>query len=253
MTRQFLLLATLAVALIGAGCATTPPYNPFKISQDEFHGKIKTIALTPVAVPRDLENPERVRAKFESLIEAKLREAGFSIVPARESGEIFERMTKQLGGFFDPVTGKRDEAKFKTAVEHTLRELGTRFNADALLYPSIVVVRAPFSVNRANWDGAQEPMITPGSYGSALIGTVAALSLVVTIQDRTGAAVYINGGGIQVLTKIHKGGFFQPEKFIPVPPIELFAYEERNVAAVNIALAPLVRQPVPTEESKPKP
>ena len=52
-------LPILIVGLIQLGCATTAPYNPFKIAQDEFYAKTKTIALAPIAIPGDLENPLR--------------------------------------------------------------------------------------------------------------------------------------------------------------------------------------------------
>ncbi len=251
MVRESLLTATLVIALLGAGCATAPPYNPFKIAQDEFYGKIKTIALSPVAVAVDLEDAEPVKTKFESLIETTLREAGFSVVPSREYAAIWKRMTEQMGGFFDPVTGKRDETKLKTVREHTLRELNTKFTVDAVLYPSIRVVKANFVQNQATWDGTSESLTTGGFLGALLggqyRGTVGALSLVAVIEDTHGVDVYINGGGIQVLSKVSGGGF------IPVSRNELFANEERNVAAVNIALGSLVRKPVATEAPKATP
>lgn len=98
MLQPLLLLITLVAVLVGVGCASTPRYNPFKIPQDDFYGKIKTIALAQVRVPRDLEDPTPVRSRFESLIDAKLREAGFSTVPSREFEAIFDRVAQQRGG-----------------------------------------------------------------------------------------------------------------------------------------------------------
>lgn len=246
---QFRFIAIFVAALVGVSCATTAPYDPFKIGKEEFYDRIKMIALTPVLVPEDLEDPEPVKAGFESLIEAKLREAGFSIVPSRESAEIFERMKKQLGGFFDPITGKRDEAKFKAAAEQTRRELSTKFNVDAILHPSIRVVRASFSANRANWHGTSESL-TSGGFLEAVLGgtyqgTVGALSLLINVEDRNGVDLYLNGGGIQALARLSGG------KFIPIPRNEILANEERNVTAVNIALEPLVTRSKSGEVSKP--
>ena len=258
MVRRSLLTATLVIVLLGAGCATTPPYNPFKIAQDEFYGRIKTIAMAPVVVPGDLEDPEPAKAKFESLIEAKLREVGFSVVPSRESSEIFEKMNKQLGGIFDPVTGERDETKLKTVREHALRELSTKFKADAVLHPSIRVVKAQFAGGVAKWDGTSESMTTGGfmavilSQPARYQGTVGALSLVAVIEDIHGVDVYVNVGGIQLLSKL-SGGFLASTELVPVPRNELFATEERNVAAVNITLGSLVRTPQPPEAAKAKP
>jgi hypothetical protein len=252
MLRQSLLTAVLATTLIGGGCATTAPYNPFKIAQEEFYGKIKTIALAPVGVPRDLEDPDPVKAKFEPLIEAKLREAGFSVVPSRESAEIFDKMNKQLGGIFDPVTGKRDETKFKTVREHALRELSTKFKADAVLYPNIRAGSARFAGGQANWDGTSESLsTTEGFMGMLMVnqfhGTTGALSLMVTIENIHGVDAYVNVGGIQLISKISWG------KLVPLPRSQLFADEKRNAVAVNIALGPLARNPAPAVEPKAQP
>lgn len=252
MLRQSLLTAALAITLIGGGCATTAPHNPFLITQEEFYSKIKTIALAPVGVPRDLEDPDPVRAKFESLIEAKLREAGFSVVPSRDSAGLFETMNKQLGGMFDPVTGKRDETKFKTVREHFLREAQTKFKADAVLYPNIRTGPARFAGAQASWDGTTESLaVTEGFWGLLSVGnvqgTTAALSLSVTIEDIHGVDAYLNWGGIQLISKVSYG------KFVPVPRSQLFVDEKRNAAAVSIALGPLARNPAPAGDSKAQP
>lgn len=252
MRRKWWFLTTLAVAVVGAGCATTaPPYNPFKISRDDLYGKVKTIALAPVSIPGDLDDPDPVKAKFESLIEGKLREAGLSVIPSKEGEEIWKQMKEHLGGFFDSITGKRDEAKFKAAREHTLRELHTKFKADAVLHPHITMVKASFADNKAQWHGTEERLTSGGFlealFGSKYRGGVPALSLVVTVEDIHGADMYVNAGGIQTLAKLSGG------QFIPVPRSELFANEERNVAAVNIALGPLVTKSTPAGPPKEKP
>ena len=260
MRRRWLFLTTLAAAFVGVGCATTaPPYNPFKVAQDDFYGKVKTVALAPVSIPGDLDDPDPVKAKFESLIEGKLREAGLSVIPSKEGEEIWKQMKEHLGGFFDPITGKRDEAKFKAAREYTLRELHTKFKADAVLHPRIQVVGAPWSGGTATWGGTTESIRSTGEMivealplallgvGVTRHGSVPALSLVVVIEDIHGIDMYVNGGGIQVLSKISGG------KFSPVPRPELFANEERNVAAVNIALGPLVTKSTPAGPPKEKP
>jgi len=67
-------------------------------------------------------------------------------------------------------------------------------------------------------------------------GTVPALSLVVKIEDIHGPDLYINWGGIQLLQKI------SGSDFVPVPRNELLTSEERNKAAVDIALKPLIER-----------
>lgn len=242
MMRQRLLMAISVVALIGAGCAK--PYNPFVISRDQIYSKVETIAVAPVAVPEDLEVPEPVKAKFASTIEAKLREAGFLVVPSGEYAKIWEGIAEQVGAFFDPVTGKRDESKFKALRKNCLRELLTKYNANAVVYPEIRAVTANFSSYTAWWHGTRESVKVPNEGILAALtrgnyyGTLAALSLVVTIKDMDEVEMYVNPGGIQVLARVSSRG-----KFVPVPPNELLVNEERNGAAVDIAMEPLITKP----------
>jgi hypothetical protein len=148
-------------------------------------------------------------------------------------------MTDQVGGYFDPVTGKRDESKFKAVRKHCLRELSTKCNADAILYSAIGVFKATISGTYAHWHGTSEYFKTGGKWKKLLdtsgyTGAVGGLSLVVAIKDINDVDMYVNPGGIQLAAKLSGG------KFVPVPRSQLFANEERNVAAVNIALGPLV-------------
>ena len=41
MKRQSLLTAALTTTLIVAGCATAPPYNPFKITEEDWRNRKK--------------------------------------------------------------------------------------------------------------------------------------------------------------------------------------------------------------------
>lgn len=251
MARQLLSLEILLIALVGSACAPVAkaPYNTLRISEQEFKSKIKTIALAAVVISRDIEKPDQVTTKFESLLAAKLRDAGFSVVPSRESEEIRERMTRQMIGYFDPRTEElMDEAKFKTVREHILRELSVKFKVDAVLHPSIRLFKAPWSLGTANWHGTSES-IKPGwmQFFDALTnvsssGSVGALSLVVDVEDIHGTRLYSNAGGIQVLSKISAEG-----KSVPVPQSELLTNDERNVMAVDIALGALIGKPVFTE------
>lgn len=240
MRRQALLLASVTIALIGAGCATSPtPYNPFKIVQEELYGKVQTIALAPVGVPTGIEHPRSVQVKFEALIGAQLRAAGFSIVSSQKVVEIWKRMAAQSGGFYNPVDGRLDKAKFQAVRAHILRELGAQFKVDAVLYANIQVVhQVEFAGNKASWDGTSELVTSSGGidlFGPNYHGRVSTLSLFVVLEDMHGVAMYLNKGGMQVLAKIAGG------KMVPVLPHELCANEERNVAAVALALSPLGR------------
>ena len=240
--RSFLFMVAVAV-LIGAGCATTTSsYNPFKIDQERIFSTIRTIALAPISVPAELEDSEQRISHFESLVEDKLHEAGFAVVRSNEYRDIWERENQLIGGCFDSATGRMDETKFRKVQERTCQELEKQFNVDAILLVDILVVKANFRQYEAEWDGAEESFdvrhgVLQFFDTSITKGTVGALSMRATIKDIDGVALYVNQGGIQVLSKYGSGGF------VPVPMSELLVSEERNRAAVNIALGPLVRNP----------
>jgi hypothetical protein len=237
--------AALVAALIVAGCA--PAVDPFRISADEFRRRVKTVAVARVLVPSSLGADAAAGTKFHSALEDKLRQAGFTVVLAQHVGEIREAKERELGGLFDPQTGKLDEAKLATLVSFVRGEVKTRFGADALLLSHVRTVTAnfaylPLAGVRAKWDGATESLET-GSVDKVLSprvnGTVDALSLLVTVEDINGSSLYAYAGGIQVLFKLAPGaGQFGGKSFVPVPKAELLADQERIQQAVSYALGP---------------
>jgi hypothetical protein len=153
-------------------------------------------------------------------------------------------MIEQMGGYFDPKTGKKDESKIKAVNEHCYRELGRKFNSDAVLFSRISIVKASFAEYKASWDGTEESLdMRSGTVKvldllfdtSITSGTIPALSLGVLIQDIHGTTAYVNWGGIEVLYKFSWS-------HVPVQKSELFSNEERNIEAVNIALEPLIQK-----------
>lgn len=241
----------LALITIAGGCASNPPRNPFQIPESQFRSQIETIALASVAVPADLERADEVRSQFEQLISEFLQEAGFEVIPSTESTQLWESMQTQLGGFYDPVTGKRDEAKFEAARKHTLGELRDRYGADAVLHPTISVVMAKFDDTHAYWCDASQAIKGGGTWfaealaGVSSSGSTPALCLGVVIEDTSGSDLYIDYGGIEVLERMSF-----TEGLQPVPREELFDEDERNREAVALALdrlaPPAVAGPPPS-------
>ena len=189
------------IALIQVGCATTTPYNPFKIDQNKFYANTKTIALAPCWIRPDLEVSEQVIEKFELIIGDKLREAGFSVVSSKHYRDIWKRMIEQMGGYFDPKTGKRDGSKFKAVQEHCYRELGRKYKPDAVLISRILIVEAPFHQGFNNlvaqWDGTEERFdVRHGAIRfldtSVKTGTIPALSLRITVNDVSCTNMFVN-------------------------------------------------------------
>ncbi|PYN57595.1 MAG: hypothetical protein DMD92_13970 [Candidatus Rokuibacteriota bacterium] len=247
--RQHTLISTLGAlvfAIAVGGCATASPSSAFQIPEEQFHSKVKRIALAPIAVPSQLGVSEPAKLRFDALIEAKLQEAGFTTFPATEWGEAFTRIQQEAGGLFDPRTGELDDAKVKTILLRTVEELRGRFQLDAILFPRVHVVKAKFTGAWARWDGASDSLTSGLSVlaTSGISGTVPALTLVVSIDSPADElALYRRGAGIQVLEKLAPLTERLSGKWLaPVPREEVLANEERNLAAVGIALGPLLKK-----------
>ena len=225
----------LALAAAALGCKT-PPRNVFLIPEQRFDQEVRIVALAPLVLPADLEEPERVRERFEALITSRLRELGYEVVPSSQFAGIWENSVEQLGGYFDPVTGKRDEEKFEALRSHCLAELEATCQADVLLHSSIRVVAAPFYGSTATWYGTDQSMQTMGSAilsglaGGTPSGTIGALCLTVVIEDTHGADYFVGHGGIEVTARLTAGGMEA------IPQHELFRDAERNEEAVTLAL-----------------
>jgi hypothetical protein len=236
------------LALSLAGWATAQPLNPFQISEEQFRTQVKRIALVPIAVPPQLGVSESAKLRFDSLIEAKLLEAGFATFPAKNWGDALARMQQEVGGIVDARTGGLDETKAKTAWTSTADEVRSRFQFDAVLLPRIHVVPAEWRFAVARWDGVSEVLASGLAVFGApeTSGTIRALSLVVSIgsADIEGPAQYRHRAGIQVLEKFSPtmAERLSGKMLTPLAPEELLANDERNRAAVEIALGPLVKK-----------
>jgi hypothetical protein len=244
--RHAIRLAVTAIwVVLGTACAGHTPYNPFLVPQARIYGAVKTIALAPVVAPRELNRVDPARGRFDTLLTAQLRAAGFAVVPADSSLALWKHFTDSLGGLFDPTTGARDSAKFSLARRLTMAALKQRFGADAWLHPRIVFSPAKFDAGKATWDGATENYQSFGAkFLSALLGTetygrTPALSFAVDLEDLDGRDLYVDQGGLQLYELPHG------RQFEPIPDSALYADPDRNAKAVQLALRALVTRTAP--------
>jgi hypothetical protein len=142
-----------------------------------------------------------------------LRSAGITVIRDALVGSILEAKTVEIGGVFDPVSGKADESKAFAMRAAVGQELKEKFHADAWLQPSIVVVAASLSHDEARWDGASEGAGKGGFWKKFLAthsGAVPAMSIAVWLTDSTGRALYANAGCIQVVATVNLRGELAP-------------------------------------------
>lgn len=236
------------ILLLSLAACTLPPeeYDPFVVPPARVYPAIEAIVLAPVVPPPGVAVSAAAAAGIDSVIEQQLREAGFRVVPAVEYGKIWDRILRQMGGFFDPVTGERDEDKFTAARRELLRELQGRFETQVVLYAELEVVDAFVENGLAEWDDITQRIgrnntidarfrgsFDRGEFGDRDDGVVSAVSLVLAVDGADGTEMYRNFGGLEVLSV--------PDDSAPAGPFVLVAEAERVSVSVGIALGPLLR------------
>jgi len=234
----FLLIILIFCFLPKATCL----YGQSKASQEDFQGKINTIALAPLAIPEGLIEKGAAGQTFEDLITARLKDAGFSVIGSKIYDEIWRREAETSGGYFDPISGKADKTKLKNIQARTREELISNYRIDAILFPQIKVVEATFAHDSAHWHGTSEYLGRTESSSWRLRGTVGALSLFIRIEDNNEREIYAYAGGIQVLSKAGFKG-----KFAAVPDDELLSDDKRNEWAVDRAVKAFIERFAPKQ------
>lgn len=204
----------LLLVLIPALTASAPAQQP-------------KVALHPMLLPGPLQTVTSVSAMFDSIVTAELWEHGYGVVPSAESGKIWKELVDSVQGFYDPITGDTVRAEFEAVRNGTLLHLASAFDATVLLRSSIEVIAVDWDRGKAKWDGVSEG-VSPTGGG----GRVGALSLVIVAEDSAGKVIATGRGGIQVISK------FRGHRFEAVPLDELFADDDRNLKAVQLALRP---------------
>jgi hypothetical protein len=239
-TKSIVLFSMLVLAI--AGCAKIPQFTdkPFTVDKNEFYRTVKVIALEPLVMP-EMKQTARVRAEIESNVIKILKEAGFTAIPSDKYEALWTSLSKQEGGLYDPVTGKKNDAKVKEMRGRIREELRTQHQVDAIMRTSVIMTSAHFTSCKARWHGTEQDIGSCGFFTGNYYGKISVLSLLVQIEGREGTVVFMNAGGIQPAARL-KAGLFTSAQFETIEDDALFNDETKNLAAVAIALDPLVRK-----------
>jgi hypothetical protein len=185
------------------------------------------------------ERTRAVHALFQRMIADAITREGITLIPLARTHQISDQLVQDLGGVFDPKTGRAHEEKFGVFLEYFRREVNDQLKADAVVMAVIVPGKAPYSGAEARWHGTSQTIGAAASFSAfsgRAEGTVPVISLSVVIDDAlTGARLWSGLGGISVLSKREAG------KWITIPLEEALGDPERNRAAVGIAFQLLVR------------
>lgn len=227
------------------GCGFAKPYPALRISEQSFREQVKTICMEELQLSGAPEEMQPRIDALQSLIGVRLEELGFQVVTEDQSKEVAVQVARAEGGFFDPHTGRRDEARYAVIRARALAAMKTQLGCDAVLVPTISIVSTTFVNGVALWDGVSDDMSRDFFGGGT--GYAPALSLWIRIRDMQDEEIYFRPGGIQVLSTL-KSGFWEAT-FEFVADDALLADEDRNREAVVTSLAPL--DPAPRDDEEP--
>lgn len=240
--------------------AATPADGSLMSAARQLEG-VRTIAVSPAIRADGLPIPDSIRTMFAEEIQSGLREVGFDVLDAAVYDSIRTAEILEVGGIFDPNTGRRYDDRHMLVEQRTRQVLAEEYGAEGFLVQEIWAVWAYYSGVVAEWDGTRQSLIGPEEVtadmelGATVLdvllcsdddaagcedgrdglgGALSALSLMVRLENSIGAILYAGRGGIELLELLDEEG----EPYAQPPP-HPFDTAERNREAVELALAQL--------------
>jgi len=228
---------------------------PLLVPREQILQSVHRVALGPLD-PDRYDVPKDVEQRFIESIKQELAPLNWEIIDAPNAVDMLVKGLMETK-LFDPMTGKRDEAKAAAVRKSVFNSLGIKPVPDAIMWVGLVQSGAVHRGGDVEWDGASQNGLTMGPVikkfwnGSGVpeagSGGVTALSLSVYLADGNDTGLYRSRGGIQLLQKLKfipptysTGGRGEP---IDLAPTELFHEPERERASVHFALRDLVMTP----------
>jgi len=205
--------------------------------------RYRTVAIGPLGLG-DLPQRAEVEQRYHALLAEQLQKLGFTVVGENDYADLWSAEKAAAKGFYDPFTGRIDNAKLRASRTRVFAQLHDKYPIDAVVLPSIAERAAPFSHTKARWDGVEETVATPPhglavltDQTSQLLGTMRAASLVVRVAAPDDATLFEDRGGIQLTERLIHG------RSVDVPEGELLIDAARNAQSVDVALRQLAPAP----------
>ena len=256
MTRTLATLLSFLILLCFCGCERQC-YNPYRIERAELMANTRTIGILPLAIDKtamehfNIDVDEERKIQFESLLEIKLKEAGFAVVSASEYRSIRASIETTVGLSDGQQLDTAQEQQYEFIHEHTQKEYLAKHQIDAFACPEIVLTRASWGGQDAEWHGASEAVA--GKKGilelivtSNTTGYTPALSFKLSLYDLDETLYYRYYGGLQLLQWVNTGLNFKGN-FIDVPKDQILGLPAKNEKSIEIACAPLIYEQIPSE------
>lgn len=245
-------LVLLLVGLVGLVACQSTPYSPYKADKKHIVSQVKKVGILPAVITVNVPEEASRQQYIEQQLVTEFTQNGFDVVPVSAWLEIYQPLKEAAGQLFDPQTGNRDKAKFDKLMADARAEYLKTYQVDAFVTSAVIPVKAAWDRNSAYWDGAEEAATGKdgfwASFGAPQAhGTTSALSLALTIRDSAQQQLFLEYGGIQLLSRVTHGGF------VDVSPEELLQDNDKLDNAVTLATCrffELWREPVKQKKTK---
>ncbi|WP_116812154.1 hypothetical protein [Steroidobacter cummioxidans] len=205
---------------------------PASASGAQIKEQVMTVALKPVdATGHPLDS--LVKARYEKQLSERLAQLGFRVIAPSVYTRAAQAAATEVGGIYDPITGKTLSDKAKAADAILSQQLKETHAVDAIMTAEFTRVGASYDLQgNATWDGTSQSVFATaaGWNGKPYTGVQRALSLLVRMDDVSGQHLYSKRGGIELTALFINGDFDR------IPPEKLLLDETKISHAVSVAL-----------------
>ena len=204
MNVRIFVLGIISLYLSSIFAVQAATEAPFLIEKKVFKKSVKAVAVSPLEVPDMIQLSDEMRAYIEAEASKALAKTKIKSVGIPAYAEVQTLFANQIGGLRN-TEGKIDSQRKSVVDDHTKRELRMRHSVDGFAQISLRVVNAPFSDDRAEWDGIKRKVKSSGDGFTLLTGkknyqgTIAATSFQLAIYNRNDKLLFVQRGGIDVM------------------------------------------------------
>jgi len=212
LRRLLILPAVLALAACATGTTYNPTAFPFEIESEALAANpIRTVVIPHVNLGIPSRNYlEEVEPRIDARVSARLKEAGYRVLPQREFRQHWNTAVRAFGDPVDPTTGRVNMKTFSQIMLSVRDRFAEEGELDAFVFTDLVELEAAFSnglKHLARWDGVSRrpSMQGPGNGVSTDFDwsmPAAVASLQITIFDTELKRVFVSRGGLDATDAI---------------------------------------------------
>ncbi len=135
--------------------------SPLLVPRAQIMDSIHTIVLGPLLTNGFTPSVE-VTAHYRSLVHERLAKLGWDVVDSDQINAAFSAAVKQVGGLYDPLTGKVDSDRLRSLTQSAIKALSLAAPPDGIAILALAKTSAIQKYGNVDWDGTQQSALTLG-------------------------------------------------------------------------------------------